>query len=379
MQRGRMKVTEHARLAAVRRYDILDTPPDGTFDRITAVAARVLKVPISLITIVDRDRIWFKSKHGIEVGQVDRDLGLCASCILQDEAWIVSDARRDARALANPLVAGEAGIQFYLGIPLRTRDGFNLGTLSVLDVVPRTPSKEEIADLSDLAAVVMGQLELRLSEGRAVGDFHAELARRELREDHIRGLLRELAHRSKNLLAVVLATARHTAPPDVGAREYTQALAGRIEGLGRTHDLIAEDDWRGAKLAELVRRQIGDQSRVTFAGPDIMLAPAAAQHVGMALHELASNAARYGALSIERGKASFSWQLEDRPPSLQKWLEMRWHEEGGPPVEDPQRKGFGHLVLQRLAPEGLGGTATLSFTRKGVVWVCETPSSRIVH
>ena len=92
-------MTELERLAAVRRYDILDTPPDGAFDRITAIAARLLKVPIAVISIVDHDRIWFKSRRGIDVHQVDRDLGLCASCILQENAWVVGDARTDVRAL----------------------------------------------------------------------------------------------------------------------------------------------------------------------------------------------------------------------------------------------------------------------------------------
>jgi two-component sensor histidine kinase len=99
----------------------------------------------------------------------------------------------------------------------------------------------------------------------------------------------------------------------------------------------------------------------------------------MALHELTVNAARHGALSSGQGKVSFSWQLEERPAPSQKWLRMTWREAGGPVVETPARKGFGHLVLERLAPEGLGGSATLSFAQEGVLWVCETPSSRVVN
>ena len=116
----------------MRRYDILDTPPDGAFDRITALASRIMRVPVAIVSIVDHDRIWFKSHHGLDIEQIDRDLGLCASCILQDGPWVVNNAKTDPRALANPLVAGEFGAQFYLGIPLRTADGFNLGTLCVL-------------------------------------------------------------------------------------------------------------------------------------------------------------------------------------------------------------------------------------------------------
>ena len=143
-------MTEALRLAAVRRYDILDTPPDGAFDRLTAIAARLLNVPIAIISIVDHDRIWFKSRHGVDVAQLDRDPGLCASCILQDNPWIIGDARKDVRTLANPLVTGATGIQFYLGIPLKAHDGFNLGTLCVLDTATRTPSDTDVAQLGDL-------------------------------------------------------------------------------------------------------------------------------------------------------------------------------------------------------------------------------------
>ncbi|MBA2445934.1 MAG: hypothetical protein H0V49_11480 [Nocardioidaceae bacterium] len=100
-------VDEVARLAAVRRYDVLDTPPDGAFERITALAARLFKAPISVVSIVDADRIWFKSHHGLDVAQIQRLPGLCASAILQKEPWVFTNARNDPRALANPLVAGD--------------------------------------------------------------------------------------------------------------------------------------------------------------------------------------------------------------------------------------------------------------------------------
>ncbi len=153
---------EPERLAAVRRHDILDTPPDGTFDRVTRLAARILDVPISVVSIVDHDRIWFKSRHGIDMDQIDREPGLCASAILHDGPWIVADAEVDPRTLTNPLVSGELGLRFYAGVPLRTSDGHNLGTLAVLDTKPREITKAELATLEDLAAVVVEELEVRL-------------------------------------------------------------------------------------------------------------------------------------------------------------------------------------------------------------------------
>ncbi len=157
---------EAARLDALRRYDILDTPQDGAFDRVTSLAARILGTPIAIISLVDRDRIWFKSRHGLDVPQIDRDPGLCASAILKDEAYVLGDAASDVRSLANPLVAGDFGLRFYAGIPLRTHDHFNLGVLCCLDFVPRQTQPHELQALKDLAAIVMDQMELRLAARR---------------------------------------------------------------------------------------------------------------------------------------------------------------------------------------------------------------------
>ena len=167
-------------MAAVHRYEILDTPPDGSFDRVTAMAARRFDVPIAIISIVDHDRIWFKSHHGVDVEEIGRDPGLCASAILSDEAHILLDAGTDPPSLANPLVAGDFGLRFYAGVPLQTADGFNLGTLCVIDKEPRPVEQGQIDDLKDLASLVVDQLELRLAARTAIA--HAELMAREI--DH---------------------------------------------------------------------------------------------------------------------------------------------------------------------------------------------------
>ncbi|WEO77837.1 protein kinase [Cryobacterium sp. SO2] len=166
---------EEGRMNAVRRYDLLDTPPDGAFDRITGMAARIFQVPIALVSVVDYDRIWFKSRHGLGVEQIDRDAGLCASAILHNEPWVVTDARSDPRALANPLVAGDMGLQFYAGVPLTTRDGHNLGTFCLIDYEPREFTPAQMATLEDLAAMVMSELELRLDSRAALLERRALL------------------------------------------------------------------------------------------------------------------------------------------------------------------------------------------------------------
>lgn len=158
---------EPERLAALRRFDVLDTPPDGAFDRITRLASEILEMPISIVSLVDHDRIWFKSAHGLDgVEQIDRAPGLCASAILGEEVWMIKDATVDVRTLANPLVAGEFGLRFYAGSPLRTQDGYNLGTLCVIDKRPRTLTEKQTRVLDDLAALVMDELELRLAARR---------------------------------------------------------------------------------------------------------------------------------------------------------------------------------------------------------------------
>src|SRR5581483_1381420 len=152
---------ESERLAALRRFDVLDTPRDGAFDRITRLASEMLEMPISIVSLVDHDRIWFKSTHGLDgVDQIDRSPGLCASAILSEEIWLIEDAK------ANPRVAGEFGLRFYAGSPLRTNDGYNLGTLCVIDKQPRRLTDTQRRVLDDLAALVVDELELRLAARR---------------------------------------------------------------------------------------------------------------------------------------------------------------------------------------------------------------------
>src|SRR6195952_2417182 len=214
---------ETQRIAAVKRYQILDTPPDGSFDRVTALAARRFGAPISIISIVDHDRIWFKSHHGLDVKQIGRDPGLCASAILSDLPHVLSNAAIDPRSLANPLVAGDFGLRFYAGVPLRTSDGHNLGTLCIIDKEPRPIDQKQIEDLKDLASVVMDQLELRLSAQRAV--HQAQL------------LTREIDHRVMNSLQFVsaLLTMHSRLPDAAAAKEHLVLAATRVAAVATVH------------------------------------------------------------------------------------------------------------------------------------------------
>jgi phosphoserine phosphatase RsbU/P len=174
---------EAQRLEAVRRYDILDTPPDGAFDRVCALAARFFEVPIATVTIVDEDRIWFKACQGLDSTEIPREAGLCDSAILQDDAYVVEDGLSDPRTAANSLVQGALGVRFYAAAPITTDDGYRLGTVNVIDTRPREITEADTQTLRELAAVVMDELELRLVAMREV-QRERERSVQALREKH---------------------------------------------------------------------------------------------------------------------------------------------------------------------------------------------------
>jgi PAS domain S-box-containing protein len=166
---------ETERLAALHRYHILDTSAETAFDRITSMAARLFKVPTVLISLVDESRAWFKSSIGFDASEVPRDATICSFAVLTEEPLIVPDTQLDERFACNPFVLCEPGLRFYAGAPLLSRDGYNLGTLCLLDSVPREPlTAEQEATLVDLAAIVVDELELRLA-ARQVAKVDAAL------------------------------------------------------------------------------------------------------------------------------------------------------------------------------------------------------------
>ncbi len=152
---------ESARLEALDRYDVLDTPPEGPFDEMTWLAAQMLGVPIALVSLVDARRQWFKSRFGLAATETSRKVSFCGHAVAQGRLLLVPDALADVRFHDNPLVTGEPGVRFYAGAPLCTAEGHVLGTLCAIDRRARQPSEREIEALQVLARQVVGQLELR--------------------------------------------------------------------------------------------------------------------------------------------------------------------------------------------------------------------------
>lgn len=153
---------EQERLAELRRYSILDTQPATSFDLLARLATSIFHTPISLVSLVDENRLWFKSKQGIELSETPRDFGFCAHAILGNDVFVVRDAKSDLRFAGNPLVQGAPYVRFYAGAPLRSPNGYNLGTLCIMDQKPRDLSSEEREVLAGLSKLVIDELELRL-------------------------------------------------------------------------------------------------------------------------------------------------------------------------------------------------------------------------
>ena len=154
---------ESQRIEVLRHYRILDSEPDQNIDVVTSLAAKLLKAPVALTTLVDADRVWFMSRHGLDMDHMARDEAFCNATIKGTCPLVIDDAAEDPRTRANPLVTGAPQLRFYMAAPLCTRDNVRLGALCVMDRVPRRATASEIEILTTLARLIMDQIELRLA------------------------------------------------------------------------------------------------------------------------------------------------------------------------------------------------------------------------
>jgi len=480
----RDSVADQKRRQALADLQQLDSAADPDFDRLTRLAAGIFGTPISLVTLVDIDRQWFKSRVGTEMTEIPVELSFCAHAIAEKDAgaMVVLDTTADERFSSNELVVGDEHIRFYAGAPI-TVHGEKLGTLCVLDRSPRQDvSEQDLSELRDLAALASSLFELK-DEARVRARTTAELIKEEWRHaltleagkvgsyvwditsgvvvandimrrlygfdavkplhideffelihpedvgtvraaidatfgegvdyaaefrvksgrwvsargrvyqrnadgeplvmmgvniditearqaaEHTRHLLRELNHRVKNTLAMTQSLARQTLKRSPDPQAFIDAFSGRLRTLADSHTLLADRDWAGIGMAELVDSQVGPYmihggDRLTVSGEDVQLPPDHALGLGIILHELASNAARHGALSVDGGRLdvswSVSWSVENGEVSL------AWSESGGPSVPQARETGFGLRLIQRSLDKILGSRVDLDFAPDGV-------------
>jgi PAS domain S-box-containing protein len=479
-----------ARLDALARFAVLDSPPERGFDDIVELAIQICETPVALVSLVSSDRQWFKARSGFEACETDLDSSVCAFALVEPDMLIIPDLAQDVRTKGNPLVSGEPHIRFYAGAPLRTAEGHVLGSLCVIDDKPRPDglTARQSSALKNLARQVMAQLELRRAvverddalaaqkaqetrrkesearyralfeaiddgfcivemkfageqavdyrfvevnpafarqtglanaKGRWMRDLvpqheqywfdiygrvaatgvparfeyqakelddrwfhvhafrigrpdapfvailfsdHSERKEAELfrlkAEDQQRVLNHELSHRMKNTMALVQAIASQTlkAIPD---QAPVKAFSERVLALSLAHDLLLQRNWTAAQIGDVVEtvaRSFGDAARFDISGPEVTLGPRATLSLSLLLHELTTNALKYGAFSNIVGRVKIAWMVRDHGDEPELYLE--WRERDGPGVIEPVRKGFG----SRLVKTGLAGTGGVAFS-----------------
>lgn len=224
---------------------------------------------------------------------------------------------------------------------------------------------------------------LRNEAGEVVGLTCAsvDVTERKEGEAHLRLLLRELTHRSKNLLAVIQAMARQTARHTGSIETFLTQFSARLQALAASHDLLVRESWYGASLGELIRSQLGgyfdgSNNQVSIDGPAIALKPEAAQNLGLALHELAVNAAKFGALSVPTGRVSITWSRRENTDKSA--VELDWRERLGPKVKVRRKKGFGTMVIERNLARALDAEINMDFDPDGLHCHIVIPASQIL-
>ena len=485
---------EADRLAALRAYDILDTPREAAFDDIVNLVARVFDARIAVVNLIDEDRQWFKAEIGLGVRETPLETSFCAHAILMQDRMVVPDATADARFACNPLVTDAPHLRFYAGELLKSAEGLPIGTLCVLDDKPRPEGATalQMTTLQVLAAQVMTQLELRRSlsrqrhseaqfraiadsmpqmvwstlpdgfhdyynarwyeftgvpEGSTDGDawngmFHpddqaraATLWRRCLetgepyeieyrlrrhdgvyrwtlgrarpirndageitrwfgtctdiddlkRSDQAKELLsQELSHRIKNIFAVVSALIALSARQHPEAKAFAGAVRTRINALARAHEFVRPHTESSkptvgsmtlhAFLADLFKpySDYEGNPRISLSGDDATFDDQAATSVALLFHELATNAAKYGALSRDGGHVALDTRRSDDR------FVLTWTEAGGPAVAGPPKHtGFGSS-LATLSVEGqLGGRLERTWLPGGLQVIADLPATAL--
>ena len=215
---------------------------------------------------------------------------------------------------------------------------------------------------------------------RTIGAIRDVTERKQIEED-LRLLTRELAHRSKNMLAIVQAIAGQTARNIGVSAEFQRVFSQRIMSLSASIDVLVSREWSGALLGDLIKRQLepfiaSPDPRLSIDRTEVLVGPQAVQALGLAVHELATNAVKYGALSSQTGKVDISWSFA---PSAEgeAGLTLVWVERGGPPVSEPAHRGFGNVVMERMVAHAIGGTVHMDFAIEGLVWKLWIPARHV--
>ena len=355
-----------ARLAALSDYMVLDTPPEPNFDDIVQIAAQLCNTPISLVSLVETDRQWFKARVGLEAQETPIDQSVCKLGLGKTDLLVIPDLSADPRTAGNTLVSQDPHIRFYAGAPLIAPHGEVIGMLCVIDKEPRpeglTPDQQ--AMLATLARQVIAQLELRYALIRRMAE---DAERRQLNE--------QLTERLNQTLAMINGLASQTLRA-VPSRGPVESFQNRLDALTEAHELLQRKNWVDTDMMNVVRSSTARHAapaRFTVTGPGVALAPKGAITTSMLLHELGSNAVNYGALSSAAGHVIVGWTLDEAAAGPV--LTLSWTERGGPPAIPPSHKSFG----AKLIAMGLGGGGAIreDYGEAGYAASFQTPLSHL--
>jgi two-component system, chemotaxis family, CheB/CheR fusion protein len=335
-----------------------------------------------VITFIDITEV----KRAQEVG--DRLASIVESSndaiVSKDLNGIITSWNRGAQQLFGYAAEEVIGKSISILIPA-DRENEEPGILDRIRRGERVERYETIRRRKDgaLVDITLTVSPIRNADGKIIGasKIAHDISERRRAEQRLQTVMRELSHRSKNLLSVIQAMAQQTARLSPSIESFMDRFTARIQGLSSSHDLLVNQDWRGAVLEELVQQQLlafasGDGGRVKIQGPSVIVSPNAAQTIGLALHELATNASKYGALSRPDGRVVVQWKIE--PANEVPRFRMSWRERGGPPVEAPKESGFGRLLIERLTAEKLDATVLLTFESEGVTWILDAAAADVL-
>jgi PAS domain S-box-containing protein len=232
-------------------------------------------------------------------------------------------------------------------------------------------------------ALDLALTEWSLEDRRFFTGILRDISARKEREHHVRLIMRELSHRTKNVLAVVQAMAWQTSRTSVNAEEFQDRLSQRVDGLSRSIDLLVRREWEGVDIEDLIHDQLAPffdekNARLQLNGPPLVLKPNGAQDLGLVMHELATNASKYGALSSPNGHVVITWSVVIASTNAAVF-KMSWREEDGPPVAPPTRTGFGYTVIKDMMVKAHNAKIDMDFAAKGLVWQMEMEAQRIVR
>jgi two-component sensor histidine kinase len=306
--------SEQQRLEALRELDVLDTPPEYRFDRLTRIAARAIGTRFSEINLIDEDRQWSKSLYGTREPETDRKLSFCAHAIYNDEPTVITDTLQDSRFRDHPLVKKFPSIRFYMSVPLESPDGHTIGSFCVFDPEPRSPSKEDRELLEDLAALAEDQLR------KDPGEFPelTSIAAREFSEQ-----VRELQHQVRNNMQIIMSLLRLQAgrAPTEESQAVCQATESRLQAMAVLYDaLTAESGEVSVEMQtyiDLIVTHLLQSHRpprsidVDYEADPMRMDPERAAPVGLLVHELLSNALVHAFNGDQSGRVRLKFESHE--------------------------------------------------------------------